>query len=129
MSTPEAGDAFWARATENVRDHPLKFARNWCANLARIFLDVPVSVRGTPFWNRYSATHLPLLIWTIFVAAYARRRHVAISSRWWPMIVFGFIALGALSLVSSTSRFLIPLVPLWWLAVSRWFASAYESRA
>jgi hypothetical protein len=127
MSTPEAGDVLMARALENVREHPLKFVRNWCANLARIFLDVPVTVRETPFWNRYSVAHLPLIVWTVFVALFASRRHVRIPSAWIPIVVFALLALGSYSFVSSTSRFLIPLIPLWWLTVCRWFARAYDS--
>ena len=73
LSTPEAADAFAAVARRNVREHPLKFMKNWLYNVVRLFLDVPVSVRGTPFWNTYSQAHLLLLGFTAYVVVRARR--------------------------------------------------------
>src|SRR5688572_11042495 len=107
MSTPEAADVYLQQGVRNVREHPLKFARNWAGNVVRLFLDVPVSVRGTPFWNRYSLSHLPLLTWTVFVVWYAWRHGVPFPQEWVSIATFGLIALGILSLTSGMSRFLI----------------------
>jgi hypothetical protein len=129
MSTPEAGDIFMARARANVRAHPLKFVRNWCANVVRLFLDVPVTVRGTPVVNQYSVSHLPLLIWTGVVVAAGWRRRTPPDLVWAPLMAFGVLTVAAYSLVSSMARFLIPIVPLWWLATCVWFARTQDSRA
>jgi hypothetical protein len=124
LSTPEASDIYFQRAVENIRGHPLKFLENWCGNLVRFWLDVPVSVRGTPFWNSYSTAHIPLFAWTVFVAASAWCRCARFPVLWQPLALFGVLTFGAYSCVSSMARFSIPLAPLWWLASCCWMASA-----
>jgi hypothetical protein len=89
----------------------------------RLFLDVPTSVRGTPFFNLYSLSHLPLLAWTVFVAHRIRRRRLPVPCGWPPLFLFAFLALGSYSLSSAVSRFLIPLVPIWWLGSCCWLAN------
>jgi hypothetical protein len=44
-------------------------------------------------------------------------------------MAFGVLTVAAYSLVSSMARFLIPIVPLWWLATCVWFARTQDSRA
>jgi hypothetical protein len=117
LGTPRAGEIFLKQAARNVRQHPLKFARNWCGNVVRIFLDVPVSVRGTPFWNDYSIYNLPLLIVTGVVGILARRRRVRIPSMAKPIGLFALLCIATYSLSSAVARFLVPLVPIWWLGV------------
>jgi hypothetical protein len=129
LSTPESAAIFAERARQNVREHPLKFAKNWAANVVRTFLDVPVSVRGTPFWNPYSVSHLLLLAWTAFVADRTRRTKAAWPREWTPIAMFAGLGLAALSLSSSMGRFLIPLVPIWWLGSCWVFALANESQS
>ena len=129
MSTPEASDVYLEQALQNIREHPLKFFRNWTGNVVRLFLDVPVSVRDTPLWNRYSLSHLPLLAWTVFVAFYARRHRVRFFHEWAPIAALGLIALGTYSLTSGMSRFLIPLVPLWWLGTCCWLSGCFTNTA
>lgn len=120
MCTPEAADIFFREGMRNVREHPLKFARNWCGNVVRLFLDVPTSFRGTPWWNAYSASHVPLLAWTGFLGALARRRHIRASRSWWPLGLFLLLSLASYSLSASVARYLIPLVPLWWIGSCCW---------
>jgi len=129
MSTPQASDIYLEQGLDNVREHPLKFARNWVGNVVRLFLDVPVSVRATPLWNLYSLSHLPLVAWTVFVVAYARRQRVRFPPAWMPMAAFGVIALATYSVTSGTARFLIPLVPLWWLATYWWLGDCRAAKA
>jgi len=124
MCTPESSSVFQEAGLRNVREHPLKFALNWCANLVRLFLDVPVSVRGTPLWNPYSVYNVPLLGWTAFVAIFAGRRRVIPPSRWWPIGALTLLILAAYSLTSVVARFLVPLVPVWWLGTVGWLRVA-----
>jgi hypothetical protein len=128
MSTPEASDVYLQQGLQNVREHPLKFARNWLGNVVRLFLDVPVSVRGTPFLNLYSVSHLPLLAWTIVVAAYAYSQRARFPSQWIPVAAFGLISLAAYSVTSGMARFLIPLVPIWWLTTCVWGHEGRQAR-
>jgi hypothetical protein len=124
LGTPESASVFREAGLRNLREHPLKFAKNWAANLVRLFLDVPVSVRGTPFWNLYSLYNLPFLAWTAFVAGFAWRRRVAPPWRWWPIAALALLVLGAYSLSSASARHLVPLVPIWWLGTLGWFRVA-----
>jgi hypothetical protein len=126
LSTPESSDLFFERGVRNIREHPLKFIRNWGGNVVRLFLDVPVSVRGTPFWNVYTVSHLPMLMWTAVVAVYAWRRRVPLPGTWRPVAAFALLSLAGYSVVSSMARFLIPLVPLWWLATCCWLDEALQ---
>jgi hypothetical protein len=118
--TPEASDVLLRQARRNIREHPLKFARNWGGNLVRLFLDVPTSFRGTPFWNNYSMSHLALLFWTGFVILFSWRRKIHPPTEWWPLGLFLLLALGAYSLSASVARFLIPVLPLWWAGTWCW---------
>lgn len=129
LSTPESSDVFLERGWRNVREHPTKFIRNWCANVVRLFLDVPVTVRGTPVWNPYSVSHLPLLAWTGLVVVVARLKRIPPAEPWIPIFLFGLLTVAAYSVVSSMARFLIPIVPLWWLATCSWFGRIYARRA
>jgi hypothetical protein len=122
MSTPEAADVFGAVARRNVREHPLKFAKNWLYNVVRLFLDVPVSVRGTPFWNHYSQAHLLLLGFTVYVGVRARHAKTWPAPAFVPLFLFAGLGVAAYSLSSATARFLFPLVPIWWLGSCCWLA-------
>jgi hypothetical protein len=117
LSTPEAADRFAQAAMRNLREHPGKFAKNWCANVLRLFFDVPTSVRKTPFWNHYTLCNLPLLGFTIFVLVRARRRRVRPPPEWVPIWWFALAGLAVYSGSSIVARFLIPFVPIWWLGM------------
>jgi hypothetical protein len=124
LSTPEAADVFVRAGLENIRKHPLKLARNYLANLSRLFFDVPTSVRGTPAWNPASVWHGLLLVWTAGVALLAWRRRSGLPRVFWPSLGFALIALVAYTASSLSARFLIPFVPLWWPISCAWLGLA-----
>jgi hypothetical protein len=126
MSTPESADIFVKAGLENIRKRPIKFARNYVANLSRLLFDVPTSVRGTPFWNPATLWNLPLLLVTCWWLAYASYRRLALPRAFWPVVGLALITLGGYSLASSEARFLIPIVPLWWLTGWAWFGVAFR---
>jgi len=95
----------------------------------RLFLDVPVSVRGTPFWNAYSKAHLLLLGFTLYVIARARRVRQWPEPAFAPLFLFVGLGVAAYSLSSASARFLFPLVPVWWVAVCCWLARVWYGRA
>jgi hypothetical protein len=128
LSTPETAEVFAQVSRRNVREHPLKFAKNWLWNLVRLFLDVPVSVRGTPFWNPYSQAHLLLLGFTAFVLRRAWRARVGPAQAWLPVFAFALLGMAAYSLSSAVARFLYPLIPLWWLGMCSWLARITSNR-
>jgi hypothetical protein len=124
LSTPESADIFVRAGLQNVRSHPLKFARNYLANLSRLFFDVPTSVRGTPLWNPACLWHAPLLLWSALVLALAWRRRCGLPRPYWPSLGFALVALSAYTLSSLSARFLIPFATLWWPISCAWLATA-----
>jgi len=128
MSTPEAGEIWWKQGVRNVREHPLKFAKNLCGNVVRLFLDVPVSVRGTPFVNEYTVWHLPMLALTAFAAIVAKQQGVRPPRASWPIGLFALLVFGAYSLGSGRARYVIPLVPMWWLGTACLLGAVYDAR-
>jgi hypothetical protein len=129
LCSPEAGDVFLEQGLRNVREHPLKFAANWCANVSRLFFDVPVTVRRTPFWNVYTMSHLWLLPVAGVLFWKARRARVPFPRRAWPAAAFTILAFGGYSLVSSTARYLIPIASVWLVLGSIWAGEIIASQA
>lgn len=115
LSSPESADIFLKQALTNVREHPLKFLSNWSQNWLRLFFDVPVSVRGTPFWNDATKANLPLLLWTVYAVARAVRTRTRLPRGWYPLLVLVSLNLASYSLASIVARYLVPLVPVWWI--------------
>lgn len=120
ISSPESGDDFMAEGLRNVREHPLKFAFNWCANVSRLFFDVPVTVRGTPFWNVFTKSHLWLVLGGGLLFWKARRARVPFPPQAWPLALFTLLSFGVYSFVSSTARYLIPIAAIWLLLGALW---------
>ena len=120
LSTPETGDVFAEAARRNVREHPLKFAKNWLYNV----VDLPPRRAGdgacTPGGNPYSQSHLALLAFSVYVAVRARRARVGPAAAYYPLFVLFGLSLLAYSLSSAVARYLFPLVPLWWLVACHW---------
>lgn len=123
LSTPESADIFVRAGLQNARQHPLKLAHNYLANLSRLFFDVPTSVRGTPLWNPACLWHAPLLLWTGLVLALAWRRRCGLPRPYWTSVAFALVALSAYTLSSLSARFLIPFAALWWPISCAWLAA------
>jgi hypothetical protein len=115
LSSPESADIFLQQALANVREHPLKFLSNWSVNWLRLFFDVPVSVRGTPFWNDATQANLPLLLFTAFVVVRARQTRTGLPRHFYPLTGLVLLNLASYSLASIVARYLVPLVPFWWI--------------
>jgi hypothetical protein len=129
ITSPEAGDEFMEHGLRNVREHPLKFFLNWCANVSRLFFDVPVSVRGTPFWNVYTKSHIWLLPAAALLFWKAWRARVPFPRRAWPLVAFTILSFGIYSFVSSTARYLIPIAAIWLLLGAFWAGEIIASKA
>jgi hypothetical protein len=119
-STPEAADIFAREGMKNLRAHPGAYLRNWVANVSRLFLDVPTSVRGLRPVNQYSLTHLSLLAATVLAAAIALRKKLRLPAGWGPPLLFLALSFAVYSINAAFARFTVPLVPLWWLITCRW---------
>lgn len=129
ISSPESGDVFLEQGLRNVRERPLKFLANWCANVSRFFFDVPVTVRGTRFWNVYTKSHLWLIPGALVLFWRARRARVAFPRHAWPVAAFTFLSFAVYSLVSTASRYLVPIAPVWLILGALWAGDVAEFSA
>jgi hypothetical protein len=97
--------------------------------VSRFFFDVPVSVRGTEFWNVYTKSHIGLFPCAALLLWYARRAHVSFPRNAWPVAVFAFLSCAIYSLVSTAARYLVPIAPVWIILGARWAGDIVESRS
>jgi hypothetical protein len=125
LSTPESSDQLQKVAIENVRTHPGKFARNWLLNVCRLLIDLPFSVRRNSPWKSSTLSNVVLLGLTL--AAATRLRPWRWPPRpWQALLGFAALSFAACSLSAATARFLVPIVPLWWLALCAWLAASSQ---
>jgi hypothetical protein len=113
-----------SRAVRNIREHPLKYARDIGNNISRMLLNRPYSFPETAPQGVLKRLFyaVPNGILVLLVAASAlilgrRRRVLPVEA--WPILVFGAVAFSFHALVSAYPRMLFPLVPVGiWLATT-----------
>ena len=103
-----------AKAIENMKAHPAKYAKNTAANVSRLFFHFPFSYRiqnmetlGYLIPNMFI---IVLAVLGIYPAIQARRR---LPGALVLLLIFSLIYLGGHSLLGGRGRFLIPVVPIW----------------
>jgi hypothetical protein len=101
-----------AKAFDDIVHYPVKFIKNWFANIGRLLFNYPHS---------YAPQHLSTLFYilpnTIIVAlsllciypSYLGRKKVPCEI--FALLLFALIAFGGSSLLSAYSRQFVPLVP------------------
>jgi hypothetical protein len=109
----EQDDMLKRAAWENIRNHPGKYARNWVANVGRLFCNFPFSYRTQGlgnYWNIIPGVLLgTLLVVTLFLAWTERRR---ITYEMVALGAFALLYIGGSSLLSAYNRMLIPVMPI-----------------
>jgi hypothetical protein len=106
------------QAVKNIREHPAKFARNWVANLGRLFGEYPFSYESPkPMTYLKLAFGLPLMLVSVLslIPAYAKRRRIPFQVG--ALFLVGLTYVGGSSLLSAYNRMLLPVLPLagFWL--------------
>jgi hypothetical protein len=106
------------QAVRNIADHPGKFARNWVANLGRLFGDYPFSYKSpTPMTYVKLAFGMPLLVLSVLslAPAWAKRRRIPFQVV--SLFLVGLTYVGGSSLLSAYNRMLLPVLPIlaFWL--------------
>ncbi len=122
----ERDDALKKIALHNIKTHPLKFSKNWFANLGRLFFNFPYSPASDSYANvgnpLRSLAMLPqnaivflLMIYSLFVTI-INWKNIDYYVRFLFCLVF--LYLGASSIVSAYSRQFYVVVPalLLWIA-------------
>jgi hypothetical protein len=126
-------EALKAAALRNLRAHPLKYFRNWRANVNRMVFGFPASryPGGDPelkTGNRSFVYAAPFFL-VLFALPAAWRRRARVPPGAWACAGFVLLALGGLSLLSAFPRLVFPLLPLMglWLGAV-WNAGAGAGR-
>lgn len=113
MSTVERDEILKKQAIINIAKHPMKFLKNYAANLCRMFINFPYSY--TPQSMRSLFYIIPGMFLVVFfaisvtLAIFGRR---GLMPRPMPLFVFGLIATAATSAVSAYSRMALVLIPI-----------------
>jgi hypothetical protein len=110
-------DALRARASANIRAHPVAYARNLAANAARLFFAAPMrpalSVPRVGINVLFNGALLAGLLWA---AVMARRRRLALPPETMPFALFAALAVAIHLPPAASPRMLLPIVPvLLWL--------------
>jgi hypothetical protein len=113
MSAMEKDDALKKQAVRNVTNHPGKFARNWVANLGRLFSDYPYTYESPTV-----GTYVKMICGVVLLVlsglslgpAYTNRRRIPYEIG--ALAAFGLIYIGGSSLLSAYNRMLLPVLPL-----------------
>ena len=113
LTQPEKDNAFKRQALHNIVSRPAKFVKNWIANLGRLFFNYPYSYTpqklDTYVYFLPNAVLMVLLALSLYPGWRARRK---IPDEILSMLLFAFIGLAGLSLLSAYARFLLPFIPI-----------------
>lgn len=109
----ERDEAYKRIAINNIKNHPLKFIKNWIANLGRLLFDFPNSY---VFQNTNQLFKLPPASATIFLSLLCiiptilNWRKIPFPIRF--LLIFVLLYLAPTTLLSAYSRFFTVIVPL-----------------
>lgn len=111
------------RAIENIRDSPLKFAKNVSANVSRMIFGFPFSATPESQSTLFYLVPNTILLWAMVGSALLLLLTRRLAAFPFEGIVFGaFAALGLAlhSVLAAFPRMLMPLVPiaLWFVVVT-----------
>jgi 4-amino-4-deoxy-L-arabinose transferase-like glycosyltransferase len=104
---------FKKRALANIRRHPVKYLRNWMANLGRMWYDYPFTYKYQRPETLFFMVPGSFLLVSIILCIYPLwKRRKNIPSELAVLICFVVIYLGGSSLVHTSVRYVLPIVPI-----------------
>ncbi len=112
----QMNDEFQRRAIHNIVNNPLKYFRNWLANIGRLFFNYPFSERPQQLTTYiYIIPNMFLLVVSAFCfyPSYLRRKFIPYEIN--ALLLFGIISFLLTSLVTAYNRQFQPLVPIFCL--------------
>ncbi len=115
----ERDEALRKEAVRNIKDHPGKFAKNWAANVTRLFLHHPFSYKDQAMKDLRSmipGSVLMVLCLLCMIPTVANWRNIPAEVRQVFLIALFYVAGN--SVLSAYDRMLLPVLPLMavWLA-------------
>ena len=113
LSPVERDQVLRKEAVRNMLDHPGKFAKNWVANVARLFLHYPFSYKQHTMEDLrtvLSGSVLLVLCGFCIIPTVANWR--AIPAGIQQAVIIGLFYVGGNSLLSAYDRMLLPVFPV-----------------
>ncbi|NOZ70175.1 MAG: hypothetical protein GXP46_13255 [Deferribacteres bacterium] len=113
-------EAYKRQAVKNIVNHPLKYFKNWLANIGRLLFNYPYSYTSQKVSTYfYIIPNMFLVVFGVACIYPACLRRRLIPGEIYGVIGFGLIAFGGSSLLSAYNRQFWPLVPvvILWIAI------------
>ena len=119
LSNIEKDDALKKRALKNIAGHPVKYVKNWMANIGRLWFNYPYSYTAQSLSNYFYM--LPnmfiFVLWVLCIyPTYSRRELIPYEIV--VLMLFTLISFGGLIPSNGENRYLWPLIPLFMLWIS-----------
>jgi hypothetical protein len=119
LSFTEKDDRFKKRAIENIINNPLKFLKNWLANIGRLLFNYPYSYTPQKLSTYfYIIPNMFLVVFSILCIYPTYKGRKLIPFEIHSLLLFTLISFGGSSLLSAYNRQLWPLVPILFLWMS-----------
>ena len=113
------------QALDNLWHHPTNYARNWIANLGRLWFNFPYSYTqqklSTYFYILPNTALLLMLIPASYLAIVSRR---FIPQEIYVLMLLASLTFAAGSLLSAQARHLLPIVPFLFLLLAITYGKA-----
>lgn len=118
----ERDEALLKRGIQNIIDHPVKYLSNWIANIGRLVFNYPYSYTDQKLSTYFYIIPNSFLVVFSFLSIYP----TLVGRKFVPHEIFAIlliagVSFGGASLLSSTARQLVPLVPL----IALWVAFTF----
>lgn len=113
LSDVEQDDSYKRQALYNINHHPLKFVKNWAANIGRLLFSYPFSFGSDRLSTYfYMLPNMFVVVLFLLTTIPAAIRPKTIPVEMWALLIFDLIAFGGSTLLSAFDRQFRPLVPV-----------------
>jgi 4-amino-4-deoxy-L-arabinose transferase-like glycosyltransferase len=113
LNSVERDQTLRKEAVRNMLDHPGKFAKNWVANVTRLFLHYPFSYKQHAVEDlRTVLSGAVLLVLCLLCTAPTVANWRSIPAGVQQVFLIGLFYVGGSSVLSAYDRMLLPVVPL-----------------
>ena len=122
MHILERNETLMSIAKENIRSAPLAVANNWACNISRLLFGFPRSFQKEEIITVLLVTfNGPLLLLLAGALGLWACRRSSMPVEIAILALLAFVYLGGTSLASSLPRYLLPVLPIFWLIVGAQF--------
>jgi hypothetical protein len=113
LNAIQKDDELKKQAIQNIINHPLKYFKNWMANVGRLLFNYPYSYSPQNLRTYfYIIPNMFLVVFCVLCIYFTYLARGLIPSEIYFLLLFGLISFGGSSLLSSYNRQFLPLVPV-----------------